>query len=788
MNYLDKKTIIIKESKKEVTKEDEKEKKVFVTDLEKSAYLGDRLIGKVIEAGDNLFSDTSINTDNSGTIYDKSKKEKIDVRQYNNDTDIFFDPNSIETRIGNPESVYTPWDGNNWDSSVISNVDSQDEKLLDDIGKDNINEFGNAFANSAKNFVSNKIGIVKDIKKLVSDDGGHTSVPSGTDHDTKFDNQLKKIKSERYRNIKLNAVNGGTYNSLYNLLGIASGIFVGSLGKSSTSQIIDNMTSKFTGGFGIAGMLEKGLTSGLSSFPTLEEIIELNTITMNTMYEAKPGRRVIDKNHKYNFITNNLIDGLDGTKGDADQGKDSIQGKILSKLNNVSGKVSSAIDNYGTVSAWQNKLTGLISNKTNRIKGKNKDYKTLEDGKTLIISEQRDDPRFVQFVGDLYDYQNDETKKNKKNQSSRIRIGVDPNEFIKEKPLFNNTISQVESGNGKTRFDVFERVNKEFRNFAGLYVEPYNNIDKKLEPFYIPFEFNPKITEGGLKANYVTQELMGRILSVRSYVGSDTDSLTLETDYIATCVVKPEKTNNEEKTKKPDYWLNGWMKDWDIADIQKTERLYRALVLPYIEGNNFVRPPIVRIKMGDLAQGDIDTVGDLFKYPNIDNKIQITKTLDNKNVREKRYIVTDVNISKISDDWGMNYVNPALYDSEIRFWKGTDENETTNGYAYTNKNKNSFFRYSFRVTLTLAETTKNFLDQIPSYSEYVNKATNNIPSNEWDEKREKDFVMPNIGFSFDDMFNYIENFDKKAEDNSKNKNSYAESKNIFKMMYKINKS
>lgn len=788
MNYLDKKTIIIKESKKEVTKEDEKEKKVFVTDLEKSAYLGDRLIGKVIEAGDNLFSDTSINTDNSGTIYDKSKKEKIDVRQYNNDTDIFFDPNSIETRIGNPESVYTPWDGNNWDSSVISNVDSQDEKLLDDIGKDNINEFGNAFANSAKNFVSNKIGIVKDIKKLVSDDGGHTSVPSGTDHDTKFDNQLKKIKSERYRNIKLNAVNGGTYNSLYNLLGIASGIFVGSLGKSSTSQIIDNMTSKFTGGFGIAGMLEKGLTSGLSSFPTLEEIIELNTITMNTMYEAKPGRRVIDKNHKYNFITNNLIDGLDGTKGDVDQGKDSIQGKILSKLNNVSGKVSSAIDNYGTVSAWQNKLTGLISNKTNRIKGKNKDYKTLEDGKTLIISEQRDDPRFVQFVGDLYDYQNDETKKNKKNQSSRIRIGVDPNEFIKEKPLFNNTISQVESGNGKTRFDVFERVNKEFRNFAGLYVEPYNNIDKKLEPFYIPFEFNPKITEGGLKANYVTQELMGRILSVRSYVGSDTDSLTLETDYIATCVVKPEKTNNEEKTKKPDYWLNGWMKDWDIADIQKTERLYRALVLPYIEGNNFVRPPIVRIKMGDLAQGDIDTVGDLFKYPNIDNKIQITKTLDNKNVREKRYIVTDVNISKISDDWGMNYVNPALYDSEIRFWKGTDENETTNGYAYTNKNKNSFFRYSFRVTLTLAETTKNFLDQIPSYSEYVNKATNNIPSNEWDEKREKDFVMPNIGFSFDDMFNYIENFDKKAEDNSKNKNSYAESKNIFKMMYKINKS
>lgn len=781
--YLDKKTIIIKEATKEEKQKDGSIK--IVTDTVSSAYLGDRLVGKVVKYGDNLFTETSINTDSSGTIYDKSKNTKINVREYNKDTDAFFDPNSVETGIGSPDSVYTPWDGNNWDSSVVSSVGSQDDKLLDDITKDNADEFGTAFGNSASNFASNKIGIVKDIKSLTSDDGGHTSVPSGTEYDTKFDNQLKKIKSERYRNIKLNAVNGGTYNSLFNLLGIASGIFVGSLGKSSTSQMIDDMTSKFTGGFGIAGMLERGLTGGLSSLPSLEEIIELNTITMNTMYEAKPGRRIADKNHKYNFITNNLVDGLDGTIGEEDGGKTNIQGRILSKLNNVSGKVSSAIDNYGTISAWQSKLTGLITNKTNRIKGSSKDYETLSEGKTVIISEQRDDLRFVQYVGDLYDYKNGGESGNESNKSSRIRIGINPNDFVKDKNLFDKYSDLgMLNGEGKTRFDVFSRVNSTFGNFAGLYVEPYNNIDKKLEPFYIPFEFNPKITEGGLKANYTTQELMGRILSVRSYVGSDVDSLTLETDYIATCVNK--NLDGTENGIKNDYWLNGWMKNWDIADIQRTERLYRALVLPYIEGNNFVRPPIVRIKMGKLGDDSIiDTVGDLFKYPNVENKIQVTKSLDGKETREKRYIVTDVNISKISDDWGMNYVNPVLYNSNIRIWKGTEDvkvksEDGKENYSakdgFTLTNANAFFRYSFRVTLTLAETTKNFLDQIPSYSEYVNKVTNNLPNNA-PQEREQSNPQQEAGFNFNDKFDYIEKLDGEGE-----------KKNIFKAMYELNKS
>ena len=787
VSYLNRKTIIIREVTKKEEQKDGSTKTVI--DTYNSAYLGDRLIGIVDEdLENNLVTSTKINTDNSGTIYDQTKNSKrINERgSGSGDAEFFveyntFDPNSVETGIGSPDSVYTPWDGNNWDSSVVSNVDSQDDKLLDDITKDNADEFGTAFGNSASNFVSNKIGIVKDIKNLTSDDGGHTSVPNGTEYDTKFDNQLKKIKSERYRNIKLNAVNGGTYNSLYNLLGIASGIFVGSLGKSSTSQMIDDMTSKFTGGFGIAGMLERGLTGGLSSLPSLEEIIELNTITMNTMYEAKPGRRVADKNHKYNFITNNLVDGLDGSIGEEDGGKTNIQGRILRKLNNVSGKVSSAIDNYGTISAWQSKLIGLITNKTNRIKGSSKDYGLLAEGKTVIISEQRDDSRFVQYVGDLYDYKNGRASGNKSNKSSRIRIGINPNDFVKDKNLFDKTYSDLKmlNGEGKTRFDVFNRVNFTFGNFAGLYVEPYNNIDKKLEPFYIPFEFNPKITEGGLKANYATQELMGRILSVRSYVGSDVDSLTLETDYIATCVNKD--LGGTENDIKDDYWLNGWMKNWDIADIQRTERLYRALVLPYIEGNNFVRPPIVRIKMGKLGEDSIDTVGDLFKYPNIENKIQVTKALDGKETREKRYIVTDVNISKISDDWGMNYVNPALYDSDIRIWKGTedvktdDENYTTKD-GFTLTKANAFFRYSFRVTLTLAETTKNFLDQIPSYSEYVNKVTNNLPNNVKQEP-EKNNSQPDAGFNFNDNFDYIEKLDGENEE-----------KNIFKAMYELNKS
>lgn len=787
MNYLDNKTIII-----DLNGYNNKE----------GFYLGDRAIGYKKESNNNIFGYNSKNNKNIGTIFDGTKnKAKIDERNSittdNNgvglkDDVIAFDPNNTDTAIGNPKSVYTPWDNTNWDSSIVSNVDSQDKKLYDDIDSDNTNGFGEAVSNSIGNIFTNKIGIVKDIKNLVGTGEKHTSVPNGTVYDEKFDNQLKKIKSEKYRNIKLNAVNGGTYNSLANLLGTASGIFVGSLGKSSTSTVIDDMTSKFTGGFGIAGFLERAATGGLSSLPSLEEITELNTITMNTMYEAKPGRRVTDRNHTYNYITNNTSDGIDGTIGDNDSSNTGIQEKIMNKLNGVSSKISGAIKNYGTVSAWQNKLTGFITEKTKRKNTVPEGY-TADDfssSKTLIVSNQRDE-RFAQFVGQNYEKESGGNK----TKYDTVRVGVDPNEWSKAKPVF----SFGKEGEGSlfarsfTRAEVFSRINNDFQNFAGLYVEPYNNIDSKLDPFYIPFEFNPIITEGSVKANYATQELMGRILAVRSYVGSDSDTLTIETSYIATCVKKDDNEIIIDKDNATDLWLNGWMKSWDLADIQKVERLYRSLVMPYIEGNNFLRPPIVRIKMGSIKklegseEGSVnfDTVGDLFKYPNVEDKIQITKNLDGSETREKRYIVTDVNFSKISDDWALNYVNLGALQSglktgsKIRYWNGrSDSNNTGYSYLGNGNSSNGFLRYSFKVTLTLAETTKNFLDQIPSYNEYVNKATK-FEYEENPQKKEEPWNQEEVSFDFVKETNNIDYY---------NKNYNESEENIFKAMFYLNKS
>ena len=150
----------------------------------------------------------------------------------------------------------TPWDGENDFNAIATNVDMQDELLLDDIeGTSDLSKLGKATVNSLK--IQNVIGAANDVKSLglksKKDPEFTSNRPGSPDNDF---TKLAIAKSEKYKNIKMSS-KLGTYNSLANLLGTASGMLVGSLGKSTASEMIDDMTSKFTGGFGIAGIAER---------------------------------------------------------------------------------------------------------------------------------------------------------------------------------------------------------------------------------------------------------------------------------------------------------------------------------------------------------------------------------------------------------------------------------------------------------------------------------------------------------------------------------------------------
>ena len=259
---------------------------------------------KNIKVKNNNYDESKITVNNNNSVLNKN----INTDRLNNYVNLkdFYEADNVGA---------TPWDGKNDFNAIATNVDMQDELLLDDIeNSGDLTKLGKATTNSIRN-LQNNVGAVKGAKSLVNGLKSKKEPEFTSNRPGNPDNDFTKLaiaKSEKYKNIKMSS-KLGTYNSLANLLGTASGMLVGSLGKTATSNILDDMTSKFTGGFGIAGIAER-LSGALETMPSAEEIVALNLANYYNMYSARPGRVITDRYHKYNFITPNGTDNIDGSR------------------------------------------------------------------------------------------------------------------------------------------------------------------------------------------------------------------------------------------------------------------------------------------------------------------------------------------------------------------------------------------------------------------------------------------------------------------------------------------
>lgn len=607
----------------------------------------------------------------------------------------------------------TIWSNENFDGAIKSNVDFQDDMQLDDMADVGISNVGKATVGSLKNIVYSN-GITKGAAQALTKEKT-PEVPRGTLKDNKFDEWLVKAKSKNYKNVKLSS-KIGTFAGISDLINTSCGLMVGAMGKSATASFIDDMTVKFAGGIdnkavqftaglGVAGILEK-LGDGMAEkLPTAEELTALTLVNYYNIYENKPGRYIRDRYGKYNYVTGNFSDSIKGEKTSSDN--DSDLTKAIKKITDTGETVSAAMKKINQYGLSMKGVTDFVAKKTKITTKTPQDYIDASN-KSLIISTQRKDLEGYIGVG-----------------TTRTRIFKDKNidvqeTDIKAKNIFDwieerqNETSKSETENFSDRIKnalIDQRVNTNFRNIGCLYIEPYyiplfktvngnKQQDGKLQCFKIPFEFNPKITGDSYQAKYNTEELMGRLLSIRSYVGSDAGTLSIETEYLAL------SKNGKLEKENQHFWTNNWMLDWSVQKLEEIEFKYRSLVFPYIDSDSsiFTRPPIVRIKLGAENtnkimedSSDIEYVGDLFKYPitSKDNCIQVTKSLDDF-TREKRYIVTNVEITSLNDSWGNN------------FYVAKDDNNSNQGYR----------RNGFKVNLSLAETTKNFLDIVPNFKQY----------------------------------------------------------------------
>lgn len=563
------------------------------------------------------------------------------------------------------------WDGKNWDNSITTNVDNQDDMLYDDIenaGSLSSLNLGEALGNSVKQ-LGNSLGAVKGAKNTFA------RVKNSFYKEEKNDrfSKLQEIKSKKYKNIKMSSTIG-TYNSLENLLGFASGLFVGSLGKSAVTNLLDDATSKFTGGFGLVGVIER-LSGAAETIPSLEDIISLNLANYYNMYTNRPGRHISNRYNRYNFITDDNSDkSLDGKKD-----INSIDNNILSKINKGINFVSNWADG-SKISKAIGDLRKKINNKTSE--------------KSTIISEKRDEETlsFTRVV--------DKEKK---------PIDEITDEYVEE------VLKEEDREKLRKRFKRESDLNGNL--LGGLYIEPYYcNMDGEdiVKCFTIPFEFNPKISDGGYEAQYQQESLLGRILAVRSYIGTDSKSITIETQYMAL-------TDGNKELENSNFGTQNWMKYWSVNKLLEIENEYRMLVLPYIKDDKFIRPPIVRIQLG-YDKSSLK-VGDLFSYSNVDGALQVTSNLETA-TNEKRYIVTSLTINPLDDGfwYRINY----------------DTNDTSKEKKEKKKEKDlaNFYR-GFKINMTLVETTKNFLDVIPNYWNYMQetKMVKNSEKNKNDKSK-----------------------------------------------------
>ena len=264
-----------------------------------------------------------------------------------------------------------------------------------------------------------------------------------------------------------------------------------------------------------------------------------------------------------------------------------------------------------------------------------------------------------------------------------------------------------------TKYENREKIGA-FDAIGCLYIEPFYNTDNKFSVSSIPFQFNPEIKEGAIKANYEEEKILGRITSARYYINTDSDPVTLTTKYICTCDqdFKEKESYNEAINFGKTHLDKNWHEHWTQDELIKIENAYRSLVFPLKDGNYMVRPPVVQIYIGNNTENP--TVRNVLTYPLVMSKDPQKNT---KSVSDDTYFEHSLsfNETNANEDDKKGYFNVKRY---IVTSVSIDDLENTNGWNYNVNTDIPGTKRGFIVTLSLSETTRNFLDLVPDFKAY----------------------------------------------------------------------
>ena len=289
-----------------------------------------------------------------------------------------------------------------------------------------------------------------------------------------------------------------------------------------------------------------------------------------------------------------------------------------------------------------------------------------------------------------------------------------------------------------------------------LYVEPFYNTNSNVTVFSIPFQFNPEIKEGAIKANYEEEKILGRITSARYYINTDSDPVTLTTKYICTCDqdfkgndAVANNTINFGKT----HLDKNWHEYWTQNELIKIENTYRSLVFPLKDDKYMVRPPVVQIYIGNNTENP--TVRNVLTYPLTMPKIgdgdlkESAKSVSGATYFEHSLSFNETSVNKENEKDKVDkkgYFNVKRY---VVTSVSIEDLENTNGWNYNVNTNIPGTKRGFIVTLSLSETTRNFLDLVPDFKAYYDvwiKPNNSLLLKE----KEKEYVKNKLFYNSQD--------------------------------------
>jgi len=295
---------------------------------------------------------------------------------------------------------------------------------------------------------------------------------------------------------------------------------------------------------------------------------------------------------------------------------------------------------------------------------------------------------------------------------TRENITTNPQEFEGNIDL---DFGEKKENYGKKK-RMLEKTKGDANLLGGLVIRPIDSAISNTKTIFLPFQFNPDISEGSIAAQYESIQILGRVGNLYSYLRTDLPELTINLKYMVTAKDSADKYSGNDYGKS-------WMKQYTPSYLKKIETMFRSIALPqFTNGGNgevYLAPPYINVIFGQFGKELYDAnpangIDGFSQSKSVEGSANLSFYKPNnggKGFSLKKFICTSVNIKK---DYN---TNPIIHQKN----EWTKERLNDESLQSDNGNYDSIM---FDVSISLQEVTPSYENYYYDFYDYYKSYTN----------------------------------------------------------------